>query len=282
MDVPRLIRERLVELGLEQKDLARAAGVTDSYISQLLGRKKIPPSPKRSEIYEKIGSFLGLPYGELRQLAESQRQREWLKQVSGDPRPLFAEARTFMLRKCRDTRREELRSVFTHEAFGDMERLVLQTLLHVSQAQALKEKQNEKWVNAVASRSGCSVEATSVGIEEFLTADLMAMSNEGHLLLLDLLVESWDFDLKRFQLNVNLSQAQPRQFQFRESFRRTPNPGLDAFLKDTSLSTNITSEELTFLQDLQVPRPGALPIYFYRELQNLRDSHHFLSEKELS
>jgi hypothetical protein len=110
----------------------------------------------------------------------------------------------------------------------------------------------------------------------------MVMSNEGHLLLLEMLVESWDFDLKRFQLDVNSNQAQARQFQFRESFQKTPNPGLDAFLKDTSLSTNVTSEELTFLQDLQVPRPGALPIYFYRELQNLRDSHHFSSEKELS
>ena len=40
MDVPFLIRHRLEELGLEQRDLARAAQVTESYISQLLSRRK--------------------------------------------------------------------------------------------------------------------------------------------------------------------------------------------------------------------------------------------------
>ncbi len=36
MDVSLLIRHRLKDLGLEQKDLAAAAQVTESYISQLL------------------------------------------------------------------------------------------------------------------------------------------------------------------------------------------------------------------------------------------------------
>ena len=43
MDISLLIRNRLKELGLEQKDLAAAAQVTESYISQLLARKKAPP-----------------------------------------------------------------------------------------------------------------------------------------------------------------------------------------------------------------------------------------------
>ena len=45
MDACSLIRRRLKELGLEQKDLAAAAKVTESYISQLLTRKKAPPAP---------------------------------------------------------------------------------------------------------------------------------------------------------------------------------------------------------------------------------------------
>jgi predicted transcriptional regulator len=36
MDVPLIIRHQLNELGLEQRDLATAAQVTESYISQLL------------------------------------------------------------------------------------------------------------------------------------------------------------------------------------------------------------------------------------------------------
>ncbi|MDZ4340000.1 MAG: helix-turn-helix transcriptional regulator, partial [candidate division NC10 bacterium] len=40
-----MIRQRLEELGADQRDLATAAQVTESYISQLLTRKKSPPAP---------------------------------------------------------------------------------------------------------------------------------------------------------------------------------------------------------------------------------------------
>ena len=42
MDVSLAIRQRLEELGLEQRDLARAARVTESYVSQLLTRNLTP------------------------------------------------------------------------------------------------------------------------------------------------------------------------------------------------------------------------------------------------
>ena len=58
MDVCLVIKQRLEELGFEQKDLAAAAQVTESYVSQLLRRKKMPPAPDRTDIYEKIGTFL--------------------------------------------------------------------------------------------------------------------------------------------------------------------------------------------------------------------------------
>ena len=61
MDVSLLIRHRLDELGLDQKDLAAAAQVTESYISQLLTRKKIPPAPGRTDLYDRLGHFLKLP-----------------------------------------------------------------------------------------------------------------------------------------------------------------------------------------------------------------------------
>ncbi len=44
MDVCLLIKQRLEELGLEQKDLAAATEVTESYISQLLTRSPTFPS----------------------------------------------------------------------------------------------------------------------------------------------------------------------------------------------------------------------------------------------
>jgi hypothetical protein len=51
VDVAFVIRQRLAELDYEQRDLARASAVTESYISQLLTRKKAPPAPNRTDIY---------------------------------------------------------------------------------------------------------------------------------------------------------------------------------------------------------------------------------------
>src|SRR5258708_38822831 len=78
VDVCLVIKRRLGELGLEQKDLATAAEVTESYISQLLARKKLPPAPDRTDIYEKTANVLKLPSDRLSKLAEHQR-REALK-----------------------------------------------------------------------------------------------------------------------------------------------------------------------------------------------------------
>src|SRR5229473_6973565 len=100
MDVCLVIKQRLEELGLEQRDLAAAAEVTESYISQLLTRKKMPPEPSRTDIYEKMGKFLKLPSGELAKLADHQRREVLKRNLESPPKPLFKEVRELILRKC--------------------------------------------------------------------------------------------------------------------------------------------------------------------------------------
>src|SRR2546427_11035742 len=112
MDVPLVIRQRLEELGVEQRALAIAAQVTESYISQLLTRKKAPPAPNRTDIYDKMKSFLKLPHGELSKLATLQREEE-LKRRLGDPlTPLFKEVRELILRKYKLDNRTEISAIF--------------------------------------------------------------------------------------------------------------------------------------------------------------------------
>ncbi len=128
MDVSLLIRQKLEELSLDQKDLATAAGVTESYISQLLARKKLPPAPARSEIYEKIGLYLKLPSGELTRLAELQRLIELKRRAGEVPQPLHERTRALLLDKCNEANREEIKRIFEKDAYGEMERLVAQTI----------------------------------------------------------------------------------------------------------------------------------------------------------
>ena len=131
MDVSSVIRQRLVELGLEQKDLAAAAKVTDSYISQLLTRKKRPPDPDRTDIYDKMTKFLKLPEGQLSKLADLQRKEEIKRTLGELPAPLFPEVRALILRKCAPASEKQMRAIFEKEAFGELEHLVTQRLLDV-------------------------------------------------------------------------------------------------------------------------------------------------------
>ena len=156
MDVSLLIRQRLSELDLDQKDLAVAAQVTESYISQLLARKKAPPAPGRTDIYEKIGQFLRLPSGELSKLADVQRQLELKKKVAEPPKPLFKDCRELILRKCEPDSRGEVRRIFEKEPFGEFERLVTQKILDVAQGLAREELRSEEWLRSMAQLSGRS------------------------------------------------------------------------------------------------------------------------------
>ncbi len=70
MDVSLVIKE----LGLQQRDLADAAEVTESYVSQLLTRKKLPRAPDRTDIYHKMGKLLKLPSDKLSKLADPPAQ----------------------------------------------------------------------------------------------------------------------------------------------------------------------------------------------------------------
>jgi hypothetical protein len=284
VDVPLLIRHRLQELGLDQKDLAAAAQVTESYFSQLLARKKAPPAPERTDIYERIGRALKLPSGELSNLAELQRKEELKKRVAELPRPLFKECRELILRKCDSARQKELRRIFEKEPFGELERLVTQKLLDVAQEVTKEDLQSEEQLRLMAQLNGRSYEQVRVAVLEFLDTDVFSISVENCISFLDPIIDSWDIDLKTFSMGVvpsrRLTTGRLKRFEFAEQRSPQPvamEPGLEKFLKDASLSGDATEEEIAFLKALKLRGKRPSPIYYYRELQNLRDPLHFPS-----
>src|ERR1700746_1072633 len=112
VDVCLVIKRRLEELGLEQKYLATAAEVTESYISQLLARKKLPPAPDRTDIYEKMAKVLKLPSDRLSKLAELQRREELKRDLGAPPTPMFREIRELILHKCVPEKHKQVRAIF--------------------------------------------------------------------------------------------------------------------------------------------------------------------------
>jgi transcriptional regulator with XRE-family HTH domain len=285
MEISLVIRSRLEEMGLEQRDLARAAQVTESYISQLLTRKKAPPAPDRTDLYEKMGKVLKFPHGELARLAGLARREALLKKGLGDaPAPLFKEVRELILRKCHPAREKHVRPIFEKQPFGELERLVTQKLLDVVKRLAREELQNERWVRLVARLSHRRYAQMRVLVLEFLDTDIFNLSAEQCVAFLDPLIESWDIDLATFGVEIILSRRVAREplkkFEFieREPERQSgEEPGLRAFLKNPSLGGDATGQEIEFLRKLRFEGKRPTPLYYYRELQNLRDPLHFAS-----
>lgn len=282
MDIALLIRNRLKELRLGQRDLARAAQVTESYISQLLTQKKLPPAPNRTDMYEKLGRALQLPHGQLAQLADQQRREQLRKRLGDQPVPLLQNVRELILRKCHPGKTREIRAIFEKQPFGELERFVTQKLLGVVKSVARQELDNPTWVRKVARLSKKSYSQMRVTVLEFLDTTIFDLSNENCLVFLDPLIESWDIDLATFcieiVLNRRMSPGHHKTFEFME---RGPDktsgeePGLKEFLQDPLLSGDVTEEELTFLRTLTFKNKQPTALYYYRELQSLRDPLHF-------
>jgi transcriptional regulator with XRE-family HTH domain len=282
LDFRLLIRHRLKELKSEQRDLAEAAQVTQSYISQLLTGKKLPPAPERSDIYDKMETFLRLPAGTLATLADLQRTDALKKKLADPPTPLFKEVRELILGKCERSKEQPIRAMFEKEPFGTLERLVTQKLLDVVKRVTKEELDDENWLRLVARLTDRSYEQMRVILIEFLEADIFNVSAENCVTFLDPLIESWDIDLATFGmevvLNRRLASAHPKRFEFVERESVLPvdeEPGLQAFLHDPSLRGDATQEEIAFLKTLHFTRKRPTALYYYRELQNLRDPLHF-------
>ncbi len=281
MEIGLLIKQKLSELKLEQRDLAVAAQVTESYISQLLSRKKLPPAPNRTDIYEKIERFLKLRRGKLAELAEHQRKEGAKKILGVEPVPLFKDVRELILEKCVPGKVNEVRAVFETHPFGDMERLVTQKLLDVVKKGAKDELDNEEWLRTVAHLAGRSYEGLRVSILEFLDTDVFSISKEHCSLFLEPLIESWDIDLATFGLEIVLNRrlisghAKKVEFVEKEVDRTKEEPGLKKFLKFEGVRADITEDEIEFLRKLRFKDRQPTALYYYRELQNLRDPLHF-------
>jgi transcriptional regulator with XRE-family HTH domain len=282
MDVPFVIRHRLEKLGLEQRDLARAARVTESYISQLLTRRKAPPAPNRTDIYDRMDKFLRLPAGELARLAELERKQELKRELGGEPAALLGAVRELVLRKCEPDKQQQMRAIFEQQPLGELERLVTSKLLDVAKQVARQELGNKSWVRLVAQLSGRSYEAMRGIVVEFLDTDIFHVSAENCVSLLDPLIDSWDLDLATFSLDIRLNSrvttGHARRFEFVErEFADLvgQEPGFTEFLRDASLSSSATAEEIAYLKRLRFTAKRPMGLFYYRELQNLRDPLHF-------
>ncbi|MDH5640178.1 MAG: hypothetical protein OEY28_02705, partial [Nitrospira sp.] len=147
---------------------------------------------------------------------------------------------------------------------------------------ARQELDNPAWVRTVARLSKKSYPQMRVTVLKFLDTTIFDLSNENCIAFLDPLIESWDIDLATFcieiVLNRRVAPGHHKTFEFMERGPEKPSgeePGLKEFLQDPLLSRDVTEEERSFLRSLTFTNKRPTPLYYYREVQNLRDPLHF-------
>jgi hypothetical protein len=226
--------------------------------------------------------FLKLPKGQLSAMVRAQRAEELKKKLADPPAPLFREVRELIVRKCVSSKRMQIRGIFDKQSFGELERLVTQKLLDVTKGIVREELNNESWLRNAAKLRRQSYEELRAMILEFLETEVLDLSIEHCSAFLDPVIDSWDIDLKTFAmeiiLNERLAATQIMKFQFVEVGASLPGeeePGLKEFLRTTAMSGDATAEELEFIKSLRFRGRKPSPLYFYRELQSLRDPLHF-------
>jgi hypothetical protein len=146
---------------------------------------------------------------------------------------------------------------------------------------AKQELNSENWLHVVARLTGRSYEQLRVTLLEFLDTDVFNLSPENCISFLDPLIESWDVDLTTFGmeivLNGRIASGDPKRYEFVERGPDQPEvePGFKEFLNDSSLSGTATKEEKVLLRSLRFNGKRPTALYYYRELQSLRDPLHF-------
>jgi len=234
-----------------------------------------------------MARFLKVPAERLSKLADLQRKEELRRHLTEPPTPLLKEVRELVLRKCAPAVRAQVRPIFEKEPFGALERFVTQKLVDVAKRIAQGELQTQGWLRQVARVSGRSYEDLRVVVLEFLDTDVLSLSVEDCKTFLDPLIQSWQIDLATFGMEVVLSRLaheRSKRFEFVEreaaGAPREGEPGLEAFLADPLLGGDADPDEVEFLRKLRFNGRRPNPLYYYRELQNLRDPLHFRPRAE--
>jgi hypothetical protein len=233
-------------------------------------------------MYEKIERVLKLPHGQLSKLADQQRREHLRKRLEDPPGPLLHDVRELILRKCHPAKTRQIREIFEKQPFGELERFVTQKLLGVVKSVARQELDNPAWVRKVARLSKISYPQMRVTVLEFLDTTVFDLSNENCIAFFDPLIESWNIDLATFcieiVLNRRVAPGHHKRFEFMEQGPDTTSgdePGLKDFLQDPLLSSDVTEEELAFLRTVTFGNKRPTALYYYRELQSIRDPLHF-------
>jgi len=205
-----LLRQRLKEINRSAEDLALAAQVPSQYVDDLIGGRRRPPMPGRTDIYERMTTFLKLGRNELAHCARAERADA---QATGGAGPNPAIGRE-LLALCEPATARQLARRRTAEGAAELAQ-VIQRLLDVIQGTVRRVLENEIALRVAAAQRGSTYLAMRYRVLEFLDATPETLTADDVAEFVAPRVGLWDVDLETGVLRVVLRTEEPRGRQRR-------------------------------------------------------------------
>ena len=197
-----LLRQRLKEINRSAEDLALAAQVPSQYVDDLIGG--------RTDIYERMTTFLKLGRNELAHCARAERADA---QATGGAGPNPAIGRE-LLALCEPATARQLARRRTAEGAAELAQ-VIQRLLDVIQGTVRRVLENEIALRVAAAQRGSTYLAMRYRVLEFLDATPETLTADDVAEFVAPRVGLWDVDLETGVLRVVLRTEEPRGRQRR-------------------------------------------------------------------
>jgi hypothetical protein len=205
LTVAELLRQRLRELKRTSRDLADAIEVPPEYVDELIAGSRRPPLPGRTDVYERMTSFLRLGRNDLVNRARAER-------ASGSRRSpgLQTEVRRLLLELCEPATAKQLERRRTKTSAADLTG-ILERVVGVTQGAVRRVLDDQIGLRLSATQSGRSYEAMRLRVLDFLdaTPETVTLEHLNEFILPR--IARWDVDLKTGVLRVVLRAQEPRE-----------------------------------------------------------------------
>jgi hypothetical protein len=217
-----LLRQRLKELKRTSKDLAEAVEVPPEYIDELIDGSRRAPLPGRTDLYERMTSFLRLGRNDLVNRARAERARGSTRLGALQP-----EVRRLLLDLCEPATARQLERRRTKNSVAELTG-ILERLVGVTQGAVRRMLDDQIGLRLTATHAGKSYEDMRLQVLDFLdaTPDTITMVHLNEFILPR--IARWDVDLETGVLRVVLRAQEPRERTRRSgrstAGRRGPDP----------------------------------------------------------
>ena len=206
-----LLRQRLKELKRTSKDLAEALEVPPSYIDDLISGRRRAPLPGRTDLYERMTSFLRLGRNDLINKARAERAGSATEGVVPS-----AEVRKLLLELCEPATAKQLERRRSRSGWAELSSL-LERVVGVTQGAVRRTLDDQIGLRLNASHSGRSYEDMRLRVLEFLDATPDTVTLDHLAEFVQPRIARWDVDLPTGVLRVVMRAQEPR-----ERTRRAP------------------------------------------------------------